>query len=237
MKVRRKKGYFSISAVAKIFSVHQQTIRMYEKQGFVTPKRSDGGTRLFSEEDIDRLDEIIYLTNNLGINMAGVEMVLKLKKQIAKMQKDMNKLFEQTHQELDKEAEISKKAVQHSAQKLVKINHDGSQLPHPSAVPPSHEVLRRGHTSEESCRSVAQTDAAPCKAGGLWRDEPRRSHVDLPSHEMLRHGHTSEESRRSATETEACKAKTDVDGPQLEVGATPPGHTPSTDDWELEFDE
>jgi len=104
---------------------------MYEKQGFVTPKRSDGNTRLFSEEDIDRLEEIIYLTHELGINMAGVEMVLKLKKQIAKMQKDMNKLFDQTHEELDKEAELSKKAVQNSAQKLLKIKHEGSQLPPP----------------------------------------------------------------------------------------------------------
>jgi len=131
MKVRRKKGYFSISAVAKMFSVHQQTVRMYEKQGFVTPKRTDGNTRLFSEDDIDRLEEIIYLTHELGINMAGVEMVLKLKKQIAKMQKDMNKLFDQTHQELDKEAELSKKVVQNSAQKLLKIRHKGCQVPLP----------------------------------------------------------------------------------------------------------
>ena len=114
-----------------MFSVHQQTIRMYEKQGFVNPKRSDGNTRLFSEEDIDRLEEIIYLTHELGINMAGVEMVFKLKKQIAKMQKDMNKLFDQTHEELDKEAEISKRAVQHSAQHLLKIKHGDAQLPPP----------------------------------------------------------------------------------------------------------
>ena len=88
MNTRRKKGFYSISAVAKMFSVHQQTIRLYEKQGLITPKRSSGNTRLFSEEDIDRLEEVIHLTHTLGINLAGVEMILKLKKQIAKMQKN-----------------------------------------------------------------------------------------------------------------------------------------------------
>ena len=90
--MKRKKGFFSISAVAKMFSVHQQTIRLYEKEGLITPKRSDGNTRLFSEEDVDRLEEVIYLTHKLGINLAGVQMVLKLQKQIKKMQKDMLRL-------------------------------------------------------------------------------------------------------------------------------------------------
>jgi len=73
MKIRRKKGFFSISAVAKMFSVHQQTVRLYEKQGLINPKRSSGNTRLFSEEDIDQLEEVIYLTHEMGINLAGVE--------------------------------------------------------------------------------------------------------------------------------------------------------------------
>src|SRR5688572_22585271 len=76
MKIRRKKGFFSISAVAKMFSVHQQTVRLYEKQGLINPKRSSGNTRLFSEEDIDQLEEVIYLTHEMGINLAGVEMIL-----------------------------------------------------------------------------------------------------------------------------------------------------------------
>ena len=85
--IKRKKGYFSISAVAKMFSVHQQTIRLYEKEGLIIPKRSDGNTRLFSEEDVNRLEEIIYLTHQLGINLAGVEMILKLKKQMVRCKK------------------------------------------------------------------------------------------------------------------------------------------------------
>ena len=109
--IKRKKGYFSISAVAKMFSVHQQTVRLYEKEGLITPKRSDGNTRLFSEEDVNRLEEIIYLTHQLGINLAGVQMILKLKKQMNKMQKEMNKIFETTQKELDDEVENSKHVV------------------------------------------------------------------------------------------------------------------------------
>ena len=80
--MKRKKGFYSISAVAKMFSIHQQTIRLYEKEGLISPKRSEGNTRLFSEEDVDQLEKIIYLTHQLGVNLVGVEMILKLQKKI-----------------------------------------------------------------------------------------------------------------------------------------------------------
>jgi len=123
MKIRRKKGFFSISAVAKMFSVHQQTVRLYEKQGLINPKRSTGNTRLFSEEDIDRLEEVIYLTHEMGINLAGVEMILRLKKQIKKMQNEMNKIFDSTQEELDLETEKSKAIVQTSSQQLLSLKN------------------------------------------------------------------------------------------------------------------
>lgn len=123
MKIRRKKGFFSISAVAKMFSVHQQTVRLYEKQGLINPKRSTGNTRLFSEEDIDRLEEVIYLTHEMGINLAGVEMILRLKKQIKKMQGEMNKIFDSTQEELDLETEKSKALVQASSQQLLGLKN------------------------------------------------------------------------------------------------------------------
>lgn len=104
-----------------MFSVHQQTIRLYEKEGLISPKRSDGNTRMFSEDDVDKLEQVIYLTHELGINLAGVEMILKLQKQIKKMQKDMNKLFDATNEELTKEAETSKQIVQVNANRLLKI--------------------------------------------------------------------------------------------------------------------
>jgi MerR family transcriptional regulator/heat shock protein HspR len=130
MKIRRKKGFFSISAVAKMFSVHQQTVRLYEKQGLISPKRSSGNTRLFSEEDIDQLEEVIYLTHEMGINLAGVEMILRLKKQMKKMQNEMNKIFDSTQQELEQENEKSKDIVQSSYQRLLQLkNKDGKPVP------------------------------------------------------------------------------------------------------------
>jgi len=138
MKMNRKKGYFSISAVAKMFTVHQQTIRLYEKEGLIEPKRSEGNTRLFSEEDISKLEEIIHLTHQLGINIAGVEMIFKLKKQIQKMQKEMNKVFETAQEELDKESETSKHVIKASAQQLMKIKHEKPITTHEAQ--PKHEV-------------------------------------------------------------------------------------------------
>jgi MerR family transcriptional regulator, heat shock protein HspR len=120
--MKRKKGYFSISAVAKMFSVHQQTVRMYEKQGLISPKRSDGNTRLFSEEDIDRLELIIHLTHNLGINLAGVEMVLKLKRQIAGLKKQMNDMFQQVDKTLDQEKTQLYESAQSYAKKIKQLS-------------------------------------------------------------------------------------------------------------------
>lgn len=121
MKLKRKKGYFSISAVAKMFSIHQQTIRLYEKEGLICPRRSEGNTRLFSEDDVNRLEEIIYLTHQLGINLAGVEMIFKLKRQMSRMQKDMNKIFDQTQKEFERESEQSKELMRSSMRRLMKF--------------------------------------------------------------------------------------------------------------------
>lgn len=110
-----------------MFSVHQQTIRLYEREGLLTPQRSAGNTRLFGEEDIDRLEEIIHLTHELGINLAGVEMILKLKKQISKMQKDMNKVFDSTQKELEKQVLDSKEVASASAKRLVSMRKSAPQ--------------------------------------------------------------------------------------------------------------
>jgi len=139
-KMKRKKAFFSISAVAKMFSVHQQTIRLYEKEGLLAPKRSEGNTRLFSEEDVNRLEEIIYLTHQLGINLAGVEMILKLKKQISKMQKDMNKLFEHAQEELDTTSQASKQAVASSMKQLMSMRTHQNEQSDTMDTKPMHEV-------------------------------------------------------------------------------------------------
>lgn len=118
---KRRKGFYSISVVAKMFSVHQQTIRLYEKEGLIAPKRSAGNTRLFSEEDVDRLEEIIYLTHKLGVNLAGVEVILNLQKKVDKLQKEINKLFEQTQDQISEEGTSFKESAKKQARRLVEI--------------------------------------------------------------------------------------------------------------------
>lgn len=119
--MKRKKGYFSISAVAQMFEVHQQTIRLYEREGFISPKRSEGNTRLFSEEDINQLEEVINLTHRLGINLAGVEMILKQQKKIEKLQKEINTLFKHMQTDLEEERETNKKIVAGATQRLAHL--------------------------------------------------------------------------------------------------------------------
>jgi MerR family transcriptional regulator, heat shock protein HspR len=99
--MKKKKGYYSISAVAEMFEVHQQTIRLYEREGLISPKRSDGNTRIFTEEDVERLEEVIYLTHKLGINLAGVDMILKQERKIKRLQKEINTLFNKFQHELN----------------------------------------------------------------------------------------------------------------------------------------
>ena len=147
LKVKKQKAYYSISAVAKMFSVHQQTIRLYEKEGLLTPKRSDGNTRLFSEEDVNRLEEIIHLTHQMGVNLAGVEMILKLQKKIEKMQKDMNKLFDKAQSELKTETDERKEsmksqALQLAAFKKVHALEDASPQKKSSKQTQNKEVLQ-----------------------------------------------------------------------------------------------
>jgi len=122
--MKRRKGFYSISVVAKMFSVHQQTIRMYEKQGLIAPTRSSGNTRLFSEEDVDRLEEVINLTHKMGVNLAGVEIILKLQKKIKRMQDEMNKMFNATQENLTEESDIFKDDMKKQAEKLVQIRQE-----------------------------------------------------------------------------------------------------------------
>lgn len=125
--MRRRKGFYSISVVAKMFSVHQQTIRMYEKEGLIAPKRTEGNTRLFSEEDVDRLEEVIFLTHKMGVNLAGVQMILKLEKKVKHMQGEMNKLFMQMQGQLESESERYKQDIKEQGERLVAMKKESGK--------------------------------------------------------------------------------------------------------------
>jgi MerR family transcriptional regulator/heat shock protein HspR len=120
--MKRKKGFYSISVVAKMFDVHQQTIRLYEKEGLISPSRSTGNTRLFSEEDVNRLEEVINLTHKMGVNLAGVEIILKLQKKIKRMQDEINKTFT----ELEQESNVFTLEAKKQAERLGQIKRENT---------------------------------------------------------------------------------------------------------------
>src|SRR5580693_9261086 len=85
MKNRSKAAYM-ISAVADQYQIHPQTLRLYEREGLLKPSRSDGNTRLYTDGDLERLEVILKLTRDLGVNLAGVEIILNMREKMAAMQ-------------------------------------------------------------------------------------------------------------------------------------------------------
>jgi MerR family transcriptional regulator/heat shock protein HspR len=90
---KRAKGY-TISAVADHYGIHQQTLRLYEREGLLTPSRSNGNVRLYAEEDLERLEVILKLTRDLGVNLAGVEIILNMREKMDQMQREFNRFLE-----------------------------------------------------------------------------------------------------------------------------------------------
>lgn len=83
---------YLISIVAKILDIHPQTLRQYERENLIIPSRSDGRIRLYSQRDIDKIKMILRLTRELGVNLSGVDIILRLKDQMEKMEDDMSEL-------------------------------------------------------------------------------------------------------------------------------------------------
>ncbi|BCD60329.1 MULTISPECIES: heat shock protein transcriptional repressor HspR [unclassified Nitratiruptor] len=83
---------YLISVVAKVLNIHPQTLRQYEREGLISPSRTQGKTRLYSQKDIDRIKTILRLTRDLGVNLAGVDIILRLKEQMAEMEKEIEYL-------------------------------------------------------------------------------------------------------------------------------------------------
>ena len=94
------RGYYMISAVAAKYNIHPQTLRLYEREGLIKPSRTDGNTRLYSDEDLAELETILALTRDLGVNLAGVEIVLNMRRKMARMQSEVNEFMEYVKHEL-----------------------------------------------------------------------------------------------------------------------------------------
>ena len=88
------KAYYMISAVAQKYNIHPQTLRLYEREGLLKPSRTEGNTRLYSEEDLEQLETILALTRDLGVNLAGVEIILNMRRKMEQMQHEVNEFME-----------------------------------------------------------------------------------------------------------------------------------------------
>ncbi|MBI2957198.1 MAG: helix-turn-helix transcriptional regulator [Acidobacteria bacterium] len=101
-KRRRMRVGYMISAVAEKYSLHPQTLRLYEREGLLKPSRSEGNTRLYTQEDLARLEVILSLTRELGVNLAGVEVVLNMRAKMEELRGEVQRFVEFVNQELER---------------------------------------------------------------------------------------------------------------------------------------
>jgi MerR family transcriptional regulator/heat shock protein HspR len=100
MAKAKSKAAYMISAVAEQYQIHPQTLRLYEREGLLRPSRSDGNTRLYTDEDLERLEVILQLTRELGVNLAGVEIILNMREKMEAMQREINQFVSTLNEEL-----------------------------------------------------------------------------------------------------------------------------------------
>jgi len=102
-KKRAKAGYM-ISAVAELYKLHPQTLRLYERVGLLKPSRSQGNTRLYTDCDLERLEVILTLARDMGVNLAGIEIILNMREKMIEMERQMGEFAQVVQQELSRVA-------------------------------------------------------------------------------------------------------------------------------------
>ena len=100
MAKRKSKGAYMISAVAEMYEIHPQTLRLYEREGLLKPSRTEGNTRLYTEEDLQRLEFILSLARDLGVNIAGMAIILQMRERMEEMNRQMQEFVRFVQQEV-----------------------------------------------------------------------------------------------------------------------------------------
>lgn len=98
-----RRRLYKISVVAERLKIHPQTLRLYEREGIIKPKRSSGNTRFYSDEDLERIEMILRLTRDMGVNIAGVDMILRMRERMEEMQRGMEEMIRQLSEEIRNE--------------------------------------------------------------------------------------------------------------------------------------
>jgi MerR family transcriptional regulator/heat shock protein HspR len=120
----KSKAAYMISAVAERYEIHPQTLRLYEREGLLAPSRSDGNTRLYTDEDLERLEVILKLTRELGVNLAGVEIILNMREKMEEMQRQIQGFVETLNHELSQRS--MSRDVEVSSNSLMPVIHINS---------------------------------------------------------------------------------------------------------------
>jgi MerR family transcriptional regulator/heat shock protein HspR len=105
----KDKPLYMISVVAELLNIHPQTLRLYEREGFIRPRRTRGNTRVYSERDVEDVRRVLHLTRELGVNLAGVEVVLEMRRKMENMRSEMDEKVDFLRRELKKEFERQQK--------------------------------------------------------------------------------------------------------------------------------
>ncbi len=90
MAKRKKQGAYMISSVAEMYDIHPQTLRLYEREGLLKPSRTEGNTRLYTDEDLERLELILSMARDLGVNISGIAIILQMRERMEEMQRQMS---------------------------------------------------------------------------------------------------------------------------------------------------
>ncbi|HVM75502.1 MAG TPA: helix-turn-helix transcriptional regulator [Candidatus Saccharimonadales bacterium] len=101
---KRAKAGYMISAVAELYQLHPQTLRLYERVGLLKPSRSQGNTRLYTDSDLERLEVILTLARDMGVNLAGIEIILNMREKMIEMERQMGEFAQVVQQELSRMA-------------------------------------------------------------------------------------------------------------------------------------
>ena len=139
----KSKAAYMISAVAEQYAIHPQTLRLYEREGLLTPSRSEGNTRLYTDEDLERLEVILKLTRELGVNLAGVEIILNMREKMEAMQQQIEDFIGTLNQELSQRAVQRPVDNSNSLMPVIQIN---------SVTRTSTEHPKRGSESKRRVR-------------------------------------------------------------------------------------
>src|SRR5438067_1082867 len=100
MPKRKSKGAYMISAVAEMYGIHPQTLRLYEREGLLKPSRSEGNTRYYTEQDLERLEFILSLARDLGVNISGIAIILQMRERMEEMQRQIQEFMQFVQQEV-----------------------------------------------------------------------------------------------------------------------------------------